>query len=313
MTEKKTSKVLNKMGYSSAVSIPLIVAAILLSFVDLIFLNDVIGKVLDVGATESAIFAFALGLVGIGIMAHQGVKEAHGEEKIFFTAAHYALWISLGITFAMIRLFSALILQLDGTATDEAIINIAGLNVRQIDLIFAPLMFLLYLTTGIMMKDGIKNLLLNPEFENGWAAWKEARKLKKIEEGKRRRDAEEQRVKDRDKAEQKKQEQEDKNNKNRINNALNGNYSNALVQFRAKEREIKEKYQKISANMDYVKSIDKQEKEFEVKVKPSLLSIVQASIHSVQNNVALAMRKKTGEESANLRGAIESHNNARNE
>lgn len=97
----------------------------------------------------------------------------------------------------------------------------------------------------------------------------------------------------------------------RIQDALNGDYNSALTQLRAKEKEIKEKYVKISANISFIKNIDRQEKEFESKVKPGLMDIVDASIHSAQNSVALAIRKKTGTDIEMLRKTIEIHKNGR--
>ena len=314
----KTNMSKQKGVYPLAVSISMIVAAVLLSFVDLAFLNDVIGKLLDLGSAESMAIAFALGLVGISIMAHLGIKEAHGSERLSSALTHYLLWVGLGVLFVLIRLFSAALMQLDESLGDEALMNFFGFNIRQVDLVLGPVMMILYLATGILAKDGFKHLLVNDEFENWRDSWKQSRLAKKTKEDRLREQAEKRIALLRDDAERKQKEREEEIEQDRINkkraneqsaiaNALNGNYSNALAQYRAKEKEIKEKYQKIAANMDEIKNIDKQEKDFETKVKPGLITIVRGSITSVRNNTAWAIRKKTGEDINRLRETIASH------
>jgi hypothetical protein len=299
--------------YPLSVSISMIIGAVVLSFVDLAFLNDVIGKILDLDATGSMVIAFVLGLVGIGLMAHLGAMIAHGNDKLRNVASHYALWVLLGVSLVTVRIFSASILQLDVSLGDESLLNILGQDIRQVDLVIAPLMLLLYLATGIMVKDGVRNLLLNPDFEE----WREARRNdkanRKSAEEKRAEAAERQRNKLREEAEKKAAEREEAIKAGNEQNTLNNTYGSALAQFHAKEKEIKEKYKLISANIDYIKSIDKQERDFEMKVKPGLTRIVSGSIRSAQNSIALAIRKKTGEDIASLRNAIESHNAKRSE
>lgn len=305
--------------YPLGVSVSMIAAAIILSLVDLTFLNDVIGKLLDLGSVESMAIAFTLGLIGIAFMAHQGIKEAHGTQELHSTITHYVLWIGLGVSFVVIRLFSASIMQLDESLGDASLIDFFGLSIREVDLVLGPIMMILYLATGILAKDGFKNLLMNPEHKNWWNSWSKSRKEKKAKEEQLKADAARKLADQRDEAERKQKEREleieenrrkqkEASEKSAIASALNGSYGNAMAQYRTKEKEIKEKYQKISANIDDIRAIDKLEDEFETKVKPGLLKIVQDSIHSVQNNTALAIRKKTGEDITRLRAAIEAHN-----
>ena len=244
-------------------------------------------------------------------MMHKGIKEAHGMESLSSTVSHYLLWILLGFAFVLIRLFSATILELSESSGDQSLMNIMGLTIRQVDVVVSPLMLFLYFATGLLAKDGVKNLLQNPGYDKWWAAWREARLNKKTKEERRREAAEKRMLKLQEEAELKRRKREKEIEDERIKNALTGNYSNALNQYRAKEKEIQEKYQIISSNLDYVISIDKQEEQFESKVKPSLLSIVEHSIHSLQNNVALAMRKKTGGDITKLRNEIERYNKER--
>jgi len=302
-----------KSYYPLTLSVAMIVVALVLSFVDLAFLNDVIGKILDLDATQSMLIAFALGLVGIAVMAHQGVKEAHGSERFINAFWHYLLWVGLGLAFVLIRLFSASILQLDGTDADEHILKVLGLNIREVDLVLAPVMLFLYFATGLLAKDGFKNLFLNPEFMV-WSKERKSEKLLKKVEMKRLADkAAAKQAKLEAQAEADRDDFISNRNANKGKALADNKYHSALGMYRAKEKDIKQKYQIISTNIDYVKSIDKQEYDFETRVKPSLMRIINESIHSVQNNVALMLRKKTGDDINKLRSVIDTHNSSYDE
>lgn len=302
MTQKKDSIVVGSSVYPSGVSLTLIIVAVILSFVDLTFLNEVIGRVLDIGTTGSVAVSCALGLVGIAIMAHEGVMEAHGGETASSSVGHYMLWIFLGLAFVIIRLFSASILQLDNSLGDQSLVKFIGLNIRQVDFVLAPLMLLLYLTTGVMIKDGVKNLLQNTGYNNSWSAWIAKRKAETIERKRLEEEAKAKRLQEIAAAKATAEAAA-------LKAKLDREYTYALDNYRKMVAKIKENYQKISANVSSIKSLDNQVKDFETKVKPSLLQIVQESIYSVQNNTALMIRKKTGEDSALLSEAIEQHNN----
>lgn len=312
----------NHSTYPILVSIILIASAVVLSFVDLMFLNDVIGKILDVGSTESMLIAFALGMVGIGVMAHQGVKVAHGTANVWGSIGHYVLWVLLGITFVVVRFFSASILQLEESAGDESLLTILGLSVREVDIVVAPLMMFLYLATGVLVKDGVKHLMMNPDFKKWQDNRKESKEQRKAHEFERLKNAELRMQEAQEKAEKAKQdrmremkEAQDKAKSeaesSSIKAALNGSYGNAVAQYNIKLKEIKDKHQQISANIEFIKEIDKQENQFESKVKPSLLKIIQGSIESTQNSVALAIRAKTGEDIVALCDEIDIYNSKR--
>ena len=304
----KTTKPTGKKPYPLSLSLGLIATAVILSFVDLMFLNDVIGKVLDLGLTESMVIAFALGMIGIGVMFHQGSKVAHDDSTPISAVGHYSLWIFLGLAFVGVRLFSASILQLDSETGDEALLTIFGMNVREVDVVVAPLMMLLYIATGTMIKDGAKQLYLNPDFEKWIADRKLAKQNRKTKEEARREKAE--------RAQQEAQEKIRKAQEEAIAAAKEGReaiqrsrtYGEALRKYNAKLEEIKTNYQKISADIDYVKTIDRQEEQFSTSTKPNLMKIVRGSIEGTQHSIALAIRAKTGDDIEKLRHAIDTHN-----
>ena len=210
-----------------------------------------------------------------------------------------------------VRLFSASILQLDSEAGDEALLPLLGLSVREVDVVSAPLLMLLYIATGIRVKDGAKQLYLNPDF----AKWVDDRKKTKQD----RRTKEEKR---RERAEREQQERLEKMRKAQEEAIATAEgakeafhrsrtYGEARKRYNEKLEEIKANYQKISTNIDYVKTIDKQEAQFEAHTKPNLMSIVQGSREGVQNSIALAIRAKTNEDIQRLRAEIDAHNTRR--
>lgn len=308
-------------SYPLSLSIGLIIGAVVLSFVDLTFLNDIIGKILDIGLYESAAIAFALGMVGIAIMAHHGANLAHPSEQArwWHALGSYTLWIVLGVSFVAIRLFSASILQLDAEVGDKALLNIFGFDVREVDVIIAPLMLVLYLATGVMVKSGVTQLYQNPDFETWQANRKEARDKKKADllagKTKAMRRIEEAQAKAEKLQLERMKEIADTKAKQlassesaAIKSALNGSYGHARAQYEKKLAEMKGKFETISTNISSIESIDRQEEQFEQKIKPSLLKIIEGSITSAQNSVALAIRAKTGEDLVGLCTEIDLHN-----
>ena len=72
-----------------------------LAFVDLAFLNEVIGQVLDVEQTTSLIVSAGLGLIGLAFMMDLGYREAESSDiGLVNRLIHYGLWILLGLAIA---------------------------------------------------------------------------------------------------------------------------------------------------------------------------------------------------------------------
>lgn len=294
-----------KQLYPLAVSLSLVVAAIALSFVDLMFLNEVVGRVLDVGTLESSIVSFALGLVGLAIMAHQGVSAAFERSRPITTFTHYFLWILLGVSFASIRLVSASILNLE--STEGIVLTVANMGIRDVDIIIAPLMLLLYLATGLMIKDGVQHLSKSGQLKEIIANLKETRIKNKLENDKRRSQAEKDNAARIKEGQERQKDAISRNKQIQLENA----YTKALREYEGKLSAIKSKYQDISSNLQQIKADDRLEKQFEMKTKPSLMKIVDGSIESAQNAVALAIYRKYNEDIDIMRGTIDKHNSKR--
>lgn len=312
MIKTNTTQLRSKAVYPLSVSIGIYIAAVALSFVDLLFLNEVIGKVLDFDTLWSMLTSFGLGLVGIAVMTSYGIQLAHGNKGVASTIGHYALWIALGIVFVLIRLGTAMLLNLGPETGDEDIISLFGdARVRLVDVIMSPLMFLLYIATGIMAKDAAKNLFLNPDFDR----WNEERKLakrnRKTKEEKAREKAEREQLAKMEKAAREAEEARLAVKKGQAKAELAKTYNQALRSYNQKLEEIKSNYQTISANIDYIHTIDKQERQFEANVKPSFRKIIQGSVEGVQNSVALAVHAKNKGDIQALRNEIEIHKSTR--
>ncbi len=312
MAKSNTTQLRNKVVYPLSVSIGIFIAAIALSFVDLLFLNEVIGRVLGLDNMWSILISFGLGLVGIAVMTSYGIQLAHGNKSRANAIGHYALWIALGIIFVVIRIWSATILDLRAELGDKGLVSLFGLvNVRDVDFIMAPLMLLLYIATGIMAKDAAKNLFLNPDFDK----WYEARKARRLaNKAQREKDAEAAKIAKAVHAEEEARAKEEARIaaiEARRQAELAKGYNQALQAYNQKLEEIKSNYQTISANIDYIYTIDKQERQFEANVKPSFRKIIQGSVEGVQNSVALAIHAKNKGDIQALRNEIEIHKSTR--
>lgn len=293
----KTKLTADTKYHSMPVSIGLIIGALLLSMIDLMFLNDVIGKVLDLDVAMSSLMAIGLGLIGVAIMYHYGMKLAKEKPAKFVTANYFTVWILLGLAFAALRFFAATVMQLTPENSEETLLQIFGLTVNAVDLITAPIMLLLYLATGMLVLDGAKNLHAGPDFKT----WNEERKAK----AKKKKE-------DDDAAKKAAREERERIKKEREVAAatalLTRKYDTSLSSYNAKVNQIKAEYKKAAADLDFVKSTDERELQFTNEVKPNLMAIMDASVEGTQNAVALAVRAKTNSDIGLLQDTIDAHN-----
>ena len=153
---------------------------------------------MDVSQTTSLFVSSGLGLVGLAFMMDLGYREAESSDiGLVNRLIHYGLWILLGLAIAATRFYSASILKLSD-ADEVVLVDVLGTQVRQEDILFAPIMLLLYLITGLGAKSALETLVVNRGFAESRASTKERKE-------KRRSEAEEARLKV---AEQRKQDQE---------------------------------------------------------------------------------------------------------
>ena len=171
-------------GLPLPIFIPLafLIFATVLAMVDTVILADVVGKVLDLESSLSYAIAATLGLVGISFMMHLGFEEAESKAPLsqLSVGLHYGLWIALGLTVASLRLFSSYILDLSAEA-EAGLVQVLGMEFRSEDLVFAPLMLIAYLMTGLAAQKNMYSLISNPEFQD-WGGALKARKSQREKE-----------------------------------------------------------------------------------------------------------------------------------
>lgn len=174
-------------GLPLPIFIPLafLIFATVLAMVDTVILADVVGKVLDLESSLSYAIAATLGLVGISFMMHLGFEEAESKAPLsqLSVGLHYGLWIAMGLTVASLRLFSSYILDLSAEA-EAGLVQVLGMELRNEDLVFAPLMLILYLMTGLAANKSMYSLISNPEFQD----WRGALKARKSQREKEKED-----------------------------------------------------------------------------------------------------------------------------
>lgn len=165
--------------FSYTITLGILVACIVISVVDLAFLSDVVGQILGIGYLPAWGISAVLGLAGVFFMGHLGFKEAEeiAEVSAGTKALHIGIWLALGISFSVARFFSAQILDLE-QFEDVQLVSVFGMHVSQSDVIFAPIMFVLYLMAGIGAKEAVHSLMLNPEFHDV----RDKKKLRKADE-----------------------------------------------------------------------------------------------------------------------------------
>lgn len=311
---KSTSSTLPLGGrnYPWPLSFGMIVFAVLLSFVDLMFLNEVIGKVLDLGATESMLVAFGLGLVGIIIMASVGAMKAHGHDGLVAKIGLYTLWFTLGLSFVVLRIFSATILQLDPSLGDEALFTLGDVLIRQSDLVLGPIMLILFVATGVLALDGTKHLLMSPEFMKMIADWKKRRaKQDQLDATK----ADEQKAliqKQKEEAEAARKKAEEERQIAIAAGQADKYYNDVLKQYRQLEADLMEQHRLISENIEFIRRNDKAEKAFETKTKPGFINVFNNAVRSSQGEVVLLMNKYNGGGIEEYREVVKRHNSDRN-
>jgi hypothetical protein len=295
------------------ISISMIIIALGLSFVDLTFLNDVIGKVLDLDYVPSAITSFALGLVGMVVMASLGVLEYRSRVSTSIKVFHYTLWVLIGLAYAAARLFSAFLLRLDGSSGD-AITYLFGAPVREIDFVFAPLMFLLYVATGLLTREGIKNMLLNEDFHNRLDEWKKAGITRKLEKEKRRIEALEARERAAEAAAAAAQEAADKNTETRAAGKIELSerkkkdiYYDAVGRYKQLEVKFHDQYGAITDTIAGVEATDASIVAL-ARSRKNIAKTISITRLAAQKNVAFIIQGKTNESIAELNKTIDKYN-----
>ena len=144
---------------SGAVLITFFAVGILVSAVDVTFLSDVFGRILNMSATMATGLSMVVGLAAmVLLMGFYGYKQYYGEEK---TSSNWlirnldvVLWFALGIFLMVLRILSANFINL---SDNDTVLHFGGMAVRGVDLIMGTVMFVFYLGAGTLAMYCIRN------------------------------------------------------------------------------------------------------------------------------------------------------------
>ncbi|TWG91525.1 hypothetical protein L615_000800000350 [Nocardioides sp. J9] len=165
------------------VALAILIGSVAFTCVDLSFLYEVVGEVLDLEFWPATAVSVGVGLVGLTFMIHLGYKQASESSHpvgAFNRVVHYSLWIALGLAIAAARFFRATILDLD-SFDGETLVEVWGADVAQSDVVFAPIMLIIYLIAGIGAKEATHSVLLNRGFHGAMSERSAARKARQQE------------------------------------------------------------------------------------------------------------------------------------
>jgi hypothetical protein len=317
----------------------MLIVCVFLAFVDLAFLNDVIGQVLNVDQTMSLIVSSGLGLVGLAFMMDLGYREAESRVSATNYVVHYGLWILLGLAIAATRLFAASILEL--SASDEVdLVSVFGTEVRQVDILFAPIMLLLYLITGLGAKGALHTLMINRGFKQSRDSAKERREQRRREAEEARlkiteqrnevretaaaqrtqkmKEAEEKRqAKLRDETEKKEARRKAEKEKFESNQPkaqqerqlkeARRQYFQEVKRYKQLESKFQSRYQRVSNLLAGLEGIDGDMVAL-MHARDNILGVVDKSESGAQHEVAYLIHARTQEPIADLKAAIAAHN-----
>lgn len=313
---------------------------IFLAFVDLAFLNEVIGQVLDVGPTTSLFVSSGLGLVGLAFMMDLGYREAESSDiGLVNRLIHYGLWILLGLAIAATRFYSASILKLSD-ADEVVLVDVLGTQVRQEDILFAPIMLLLYLITGLGAKSALETLVVNRGFAESRASTKErkerrrseaeearlkvaeqrkqdqetaasqkAQRLKEVEE---KRQAKLRDITEKKEAKRKAERQQFESNqpKTQLERQLKDarkQYFDEVKRYKQLESKFQSRYRRVSTLLAGLEGIDGDATAL-TQARDSIIGVIDKSGSSTQLEVASLIHARTQEPIADLKAAIAAHN-----
>ena len=317
----------------------MLAVCVFLAFVDLAFLNDVIGQVLNVDQTMSLIVSSGLGLVGLAFMMDLGYREAESEVSTPNYIVHYGLWILLGLAIAATRLFAASILEL--SAADEVdLVTIFGTDVRQVDILFAPIMLLLYLITGLGAKGALNTLMINRGFKESRATAKQrkeqrrreaeearlkvteqrnemrdtaaAQKNQKMKEAEEKRQARLREINEKKEAKLKAEKEQFESNKPKAQQEkqlkdARRQYFQEVKRYKQLESKFQSRYQRVSNLLAGLEGIDGDMVAL-MHARDNILGVVDKSETGAQHEVAYLIHARTQESIADLKAAIAAHN-----
>ena len=301
--------------YSGGVLVALFVVGLIGSMLDLTFLQDVLGRILNLSSAMALLISLIIGLVAsvalMGLAGYRQGHEADGGSKLR-EMPEFWIWIVVGVILVVVRLMTGTIVEVD---SNEATVKFGFLIIRSSDLVTAPLMFALYLGTGLLVNFCAREFF----YTDMYLEWAENHAKKKTDMKQRRQEAiaqaDERRRKQLEMADAARKEQLDKRERMLAERQaaddkrkMREGYDLAVSEYKKVEQSVHAQHQRISVALTELEEARAELERTKVAYR-RLLDNVDKSRIGTQNEVALLVHYKTPEVSVEtLQGIIDQYN-----
>ena len=301
--------------YSGGVLVALFVAGLIGSMLDLTFLQDVLGRILNLSSVMALLISLTIGLVAsVALMGLAGYRQGHeaGGGSKLRKMPEFWIWIVVGVILVVVRLMTGTIVEVD---SNEATVKLGFLIIRSSDLVTAPLMFALYLGTGLLVNFCAREFF----YTDMYLEWAENHAQKKTDMKQRRQEA----IAQADELNRKRREMEDAVRKEQLDKRermlaerqaaddkrkMREGYDLAVSEYKKVEQSVHAQHQRISAALTELEEARAELGRTKVAYR-RLLDNVDKSRIGTQNEVALLVHHKTPEISVEtLQGIIDQYN-----
>lgn len=301
--------------YSGGVLVALFVVGLIGSMLDLTFLQDVLGRILNLSSVMALLISLIIGLVAsVALMGLAGYRQGHeaGGGSKLHEMPEFWIWIVVGVILVVVRLMTGTIVEVD---SNEATVKFGFLIIRSSDLVTAPLMFALYLGTGLLVNFCAREFF----YTDMYLEWAENHAKKKMDMKQRRQEAiaqaDERNRKRLEMADAARQEQLDKRERMLAERQaaddkrkMREGYDLAVSEYKKVEQSVHAQHQRISVALTELEEARAELERTKVAYR-RLLDNVDKSRIGTQNEVALLVHYKTPEISVEtLQGIIDQYN-----
>ena len=301
--------------YSGGVLVVLFIIGLIGSMLDLTFLQDVLGRILNLSSAMALLISLIIGLVAsVALMGLAGYRQGHeaGGGSKLREMPEFWIWIVVGVILVVVRLMTGTIVEVD---SNEATVKFGFLIIRSSDLVTAPLMFALYLGTGLLVNFCAREFF----YTDMYLEWAENHAKKKTDMKQRRQEAiaqaDERNRKRLEMADAARKEQLDKRERMLAERQaaddkrkMREGYDLAVSEYKKVEQSVHAQHQRISVALTELEEARAELERTKVAYR-RLLDNVDKSRIGTQNEVALLVHYKTPEVSVEtLQGIIDQYN-----
>lgn len=289
----------NVAAHQSPISlVVLLIVGLVVSLVDVTFLKDVFGRILDLEDSFAYLIAIIVGLAAASFMAMHGYKNSHS--RIYRNwDSEKVVWLALGIILFIMRIVSGYIIEIDPTV-ETLFLNT---HIRVADMVIAPVMLMFYFGSGSLVSYCVEHIYATGIIEN----WAKRRNIAKLT----RRYAHDDKVAKSKAIRERKQDlinkMVDRKFAAKLDKQHRKDYVEALAKYNKVLDEVHREYDRIS---DAVAGLEHYEQRVEQTklARDRLIDNVENSKMGAQNEVAMLIHSKTGTQVETLQGIIDTYN-----